>query len=263
MDDYVDVPYITLSTPPPSPGTQILLGETTPTLLQSHSTVTPTRKRRSGDTREERKKKRKQTTVVEDDGMQEQTPSWDSAGADLDMGSEPGWSSPERPPAQTPMDVPQDLHGSGYSEYCENIQEDGGTFYQLGVDLFVVNGWDPQKKISKTSWHHLQRTTISDSLQFLTDYGEELFPSDATFTKDGNKDAILFSRQELQEDVYLNHFSSTSPNSRSLGGRVIVKYTGNDMGTGRWFKLILLQQTKRSAIALLSIILFLKLDGQH
>ncbi|KAJ7210569.1 hypothetical protein GGX14DRAFT_394766, partial [Mycena pura] len=96
------------------------------------------------------------------------------------------------------------------------------------------------------------RTTIGDSVvtvcqcplsrpdgacvhqQFLTDYGEELFPLDAAFTNDGNQDTVLFSRQELQEDVSLNHFSSTSPNSRSLGGRVIVEYTGNDLGTGRW-----------------------------
>ncbi|KAJ7787748.1 hypothetical protein B0H14DRAFT_2537253 [Mycena olivaceomarginata] len=169
------------------------------------------------------------------------------------MGSEPGWSSPERPPPTLETDVPQDLHRAGYSEYCENIQDEGGALYQIGPDLFVVNGWDPQKKISKPSWHHLQRTTIGDSLVtvcqcplsrpdetcvhqlFLLDYGEELFPSDATFMN-GSRDteAVLFSRQELQEDVYLNHFSSTSPNSRSLAGRVIVEYTGDDTGSGQW-----------------------------
>jgi hypothetical protein len=156
--DYIDVPYITLSTPPPSPGTQILLGETTPTSLLSHSSssATPTRKRRSdpGDILQPKKKKskkQKQTTVVEDDGVQEQTPSWDSAGADLDTGSEPGWNSPERPP-QTSTNVRQDLHRLGYSEYCENVQEDGGAFYQISADLFVVNGWDPQKKISKVCY---------------------------------------------------------------------------------------------------------------
>jgi hypothetical protein len=225
--------------------------------------------------------------------MQEQIPSWDSAGADLDLGSEPTWSSPERPP-QSSETVPQDLHEPGYSEFCESIQEEGGAFYQIGADLFVVNGWDPQKKISKvlisldlphtmiqgrltvatqSSWHHLQRTTIGNSLvtvcqcplsrpdgacvhqQFLTDYGEELFPFDAAFTNgrfiiwrsvalriqltwrpdEGREtEAVLFSRQELQEDIYLNHFSSTSPNSRSLSGRVIVEYSGDDTGSGRW-----------------------------
>jgi hypothetical protein len=150
--------------------------------------------------------------------MQEQAPSWDSAGADLDMGSEPGWSSPERPPPSSETDVPQDFHGAGYSEYCESIQDEGGALYQIAPDLFVVNGWDPQRKISKVgwlrhfslhnclivdtqaSWHHLQRTTIGDTLvtvcqcplsrpeeacvhqQFLLDYGEELFPSNTTFT---------------------------------------------------------------------------------
>jgi hypothetical protein len=209
-----DVPYITFRTPPPSPGPQIQLGETTPTPTLSNSLITPTRKRRSVDTRP-KTKQQKRKTVVDDDHMQEQAPSWDSAGADLDMGSEPGWSSPERPPPTLETDVPQDLHRAGYSKYCENIQDEGGALYQIGPDLFVVNGWDPQKKISKVcrlnhlpqpstncgqpSWHHLQRTTIGDSLVtvcqcllshpdetcvhqlFLLDYGEELFPSDATF----------------------------------------------------------------------------------
>ncbi|KAJ7367062.1 hypothetical protein DFH08DRAFT_678486, partial [Mycena albidolilacea] len=136
------------------------------------------------------------------------------------------------------------------SEYCDSIQEEGGAFYQIGTDLFVVNGWDPQKKISKASWYHLQRSSIGDTLvavcqcplsrpdnacvhqQFLTDYGDEFFPLDASFTE--GDEAVLFSRQELEEAVYLNHFSSPSPNSRSLTGRVIVVYTGVDDGSGQW-----------------------------
>ena|ERR1700761_2930112 len=55
-----------------------------------------------------------------------------------------------------------------------------------------------------------------------------------TLLPDGSQDVVLFSQQELQEDVNLNHFSSTSPNSRSLSGRVIIEYTENDMGTGCW-----------------------------
>ncbi|KAJ7788242.1 hypothetical protein B0H14DRAFT_2628497 [Mycena olivaceomarginata] len=141
-------------------------------------------------------KKQRHKTAVDNVNMQEQARSWDSAGADLDMGSEPGWSSPERPPQSSETDVPQDFHGAGYSEYCE-------------------------RKISKT--HRPPGTTFSEPLSgtlwllsFLLDYGEELFPSNTTFTTDGSQDteAVLFSRQELQEDVYLNHFSSTSPNSQ-------------------------------------------------
>lgn len=44
----------------------------------------------------------------------------------------------------------------------------------------------------------------------------------------------MFSRQEIEEGLYLNHFSAPSPNSRSLNGRVIVEYTGDDTGGGRW-----------------------------
>ncbi|KAJ7350651.1 hypothetical protein DFH08DRAFT_646377, partial [Mycena albidolilacea] len=136
--------------------------------------------------------------------------------------------------------------------FCESIQEEGGAFYQIGADLFVVNGWDPQKKISKSSWHHLQCTTIGNSLvtvcqcplscpdgacvhqQFLTDYVALRIQLTWRPHEGRETEAVLFSRQELQEDIYLNHFSSTSPNSCSLGGRVIVEYSGDDTGSGCW-----------------------------
>jgi hypothetical protein len=140
--------------------------------------------------------------VVDNDNMQEQAPSWDSAGADLNMGSEPGWSSP----------VQNSHHRLPRWTYHKISTE------QDTLSIAVVNRWDPQKKISKVcrlrhfslhnclvvdtqaSWHHLQRTTIGDTLvtvcqcplsrpkeacvhqQFLLDYGEELFPSNTTFT---------------------------------------------------------------------------------
>jgi hypothetical protein len=143
-----DVPYITLQTPPPSPGSQIRLGESTPTPTSSHLPITPIRKRCSADSCPKTKKQRHKT-VVDNVYMQEQAPSWDSAGADLDMGSEPGWSSPEQPPPSSETDVPQDFHGAGYSEYCESIQDEGGALYQIAPDLFVVNGWDPQGRYRK------------------------------------------------------------------------------------------------------------------
>jgi hypothetical protein len=77
-------------------------------------------------------------------------PAWDSAVESLLVGSDPSWNSPERP-SNDVEEIPasQDIRGLGYLEYCENIQEEGGAFYQIGSDLFVVNGWDPNKKVSK------------------------------------------------------------------------------------------------------------------
>ncbi|KAJ7799351.1 hypothetical protein B0H14DRAFT_2617083 [Mycena olivaceomarginata] len=179
-------------------------------------------------------------------------PAWDSAVESLLVGSDPSWNSPERP-SNDVEEIPasQDICGLGYLEYCENIQEEGGAFYQIGSDLFVVNGWDPNKKVSKPSWFHVQRSTIGDvdvgvcqcplsppdgecvHQQFLCENGEELFPLDTTFAN-RDADVVLFSRQELQEGLFLNHFSSPSPNLRSLSGRVIVTYTGDDSGSGQW-----------------------------
>jgi hypothetical protein len=69
------------------------------------------------------------------------------------VGSDPSWNSPERPSNEDNNvdEIPssQDIRGLGYLEYCENIQEEGGAFYQIGSDLFVVNGWDTKKKLFK------------------------------------------------------------------------------------------------------------------
>ncbi|KAK7030568.1 hypothetical protein R3P38DRAFT_3314231 [Favolaschia claudopus] len=201
-------------------------------------------------------------------------PGWDTAATELAVGSSPAWNSPEHSPlaptagSETPLTEIGD--NQGYRDYCENIQEEGGAFYQIGLDIFVVSGWDAQRKVSKasqsptnnlidfefctllqSSWYHLQRSTIGvlqvNACQcplsrpdnpcvhqrFLTDYGDEVFPFDTAMTSIGDN-AVLFSRQELQEGVFLNHFSSPSSNTRSLAGRVIVTHTGEDTGIGQW-----------------------------
>ncbi|KAF7361174.1 CxC4 domain-containing protein [Mycena sanguinolenta] len=168
--------------------------------------------------------------------MSEEGPAWDSAAEALLTGNDPVWNSPERPSNEDVDEQTQGQRGMGYLEYCENIQEEGGAFYQIGSDLFVVNGWDPQRKISKASWFHVQRTTIARNVStnsFFAITATNCFPWTPV------SPAVLqmpccFSRQELDEGVFTNHFSSPSPNSRSLNGRVIVVYTGDDTGTGQW-----------------------------
>ncbi|KAJ6464103.1 hypothetical protein C8R45DRAFT_940278 [Mycena sanguinolenta] len=247
--NYDDVPYISLDSPPPSPTGRIHLGDSS---LARHTLSTPTRKRRHEKTTKKPRIKKGRTAspneFIDDDG-----PAWDSAADELLTGSDPAWNSPERPANQNieGNDLPDGRPlPTGYLEYRENIQEEGGAFYQIGADLFVVNGWDPQKKIPKSTWFHLQRSTFGDSdvvvcqcplsrpseycvhQWFLLDYGDELFPSDESFAE--GAEVVLFSRVELEEGVFVNYFSSPSPNSRSLNGRVIVVYTGDDTGAGQW-----------------------------
>jgi hypothetical protein len=209
------------------------------------------------------------------------------AAPELVTGSEPTWNS-----QGGTNDALNDLNDNnmkdgesddcGYSEYCEAIQEEGGAFYQIGAELFVVNGWDPRTRTSKVSLIYFCAHSfglISISLLGTTykdpPLAKDLLPSAGAHwpgrmslasTNDflpnmernysrwmnshtvsgcifhyvpslkivGDDKAVLFSRQEVEEGLYINHFSTPSPNSRSLNGRVIVEYTGDDTGTGRW-----------------------------
>lgn len=45
--------------------------------------------------------------------------------------------------------VEQDGDGSGYVEYADSVLADGAPFYQIGKELFIVNGWDSKAKRSK------------------------------------------------------------------------------------------------------------------
>ncbi|KAJ7787133.1 hypothetical protein B0H13DRAFT_2527755, partial [Mycena leptocephala] len=86
---------------------------------------------------------------------------WDMAAPELVTGSEPTWNSQGRG-IDTALNDFNDYNmrngesdDCGYSEYCEAIQEEGGAFYQIGAELFVVNGWDPRTRTSKPAWYHL------------------------------------------------------------------------------------------------------------
>ncbi|KAJ6611690.1 hypothetical protein B0H10DRAFT_1918580 [Mycena sp. CBHHK59/15] len=175
------------------------------------------------------------------------------AAPELITGSDPRWNTEDRVDkvlVDSNVSSGSGSHDRGYAEYSEAILQEGGAFYQIGPELFVVNGWDPRGKTAKAIWYHLQRTTVGSVLvivcrcplsrpnelcvheEFLTEYGDELFPISAEFTSAA--DTVLFSRQELEDGTYINHFSTNSPNTRALTGRVIITYTGEDTGTGSW-----------------------------
>ncbi|KAJ7029208.1 hypothetical protein C8F04DRAFT_963204 [Mycena alexandri] len=146
--------------------------------------------------------------------------------------------------------VPEYNFDCGYEDYVDTVIQDGGGFYQIGQDLFIVNGWDPRTRTCKLSWYHLQRSMVGDNQivvcrcplakpgnpcvheKFLTEYGKEMF--DEHFPTGGSDEVVLFSRQEITPDRYLNHFSSPSPNSRALNGCTVVSYEGSDTGDGIW-----------------------------
>jgi hypothetical protein len=47
-------------------------------------------------------------------------------------------------------------------------------------------------------------------------------------------EVILFSRQSTVEDMYFNHFSIVLGVQTSVKNRVIVSYSGDDTGSGKW-----------------------------
>ncbi|CAK5276917.1 unnamed protein product [Mycena citricolor] len=252
---------ILLETPPPSPTQRI--GLSTPsTVAYALPTITPTRKQR----REQTKRLPRAVKPIPALNLEVlDEPAWtkESAGLPFEMGT------PETMIEMVDFaDIEAGVTGTalkegaagagidaedGYGAFCAHIQEEGGAFYQIGSELFVVNGWEISTKSSKTSvWYHLQRSLIGGTQvivcrcpsskpdyrcvheRFLCDYGEELFPVDVFFKERDADMAVLFSRYKTGDGIYLNHFSAQSSNSRSLSGRVIIQYQGNEGSTGSW-----------------------------
>ncbi|CAK5268016.1 unnamed protein product [Mycena citricolor] len=284
-DNSDDEGYITLNTPPPSPTAVIRLGNVansskTVSISQSPQPdlTTPTRKRRPLEDRPRMRSTAKliPPPIAPDDDLEV---AWDTAADELAVGSEPVWNSPVRPQAaREEFREEQDwgevgAASDGYAAFCEAILEDGGAFYQISEELFVVHGWDAHAwtlkvredcelyakvadKRVKTSWHHLQRSIIGANAvtvclcptartslehvcvhtRFLDDHGDEHFPVNVQGNGVGldSINAVLFLRQELEDNDSLNVFSCPSHNSRSLNGRVFVEYTGDDSGSGKW-----------------------------
>ncbi|CAK5271714.1 unnamed protein product [Mycena citricolor] len=258
-DNESDDGPIVLGSPPPSPPALILLSS-----FQSppscHVAQTPTRKRRRV---EQAPRKSRAYPPVYEQPESELDVSWDQAADELLRGSQPEWNTPSRARfnledimASTPNEATktcEETSLAGYSEFCELILEDGGAFFQITRDLFVSNGWDPERKSLKASWNHLQRSVIGDAevivcqcplarnddnglcvhTRFLQEEGHEHF-SEVGVDEEDSSDAILFSRQETGEDTWLNIFSCRPQASSILNGRVIVQHTGEDTGVGSW-----------------------------
>lgn len=50
----------------------------------------------------------------------------------------------------------------------------------------------------------------------------------------GTEPAVLFHRQPIGEDRFVNDFSVNTMNLRTAKGRAFVKYEGEDSGHGTW-----------------------------
>lgn len=79
-----------------------------------------------------------------------------------------------------------------------------------------TNNFTPNVEMSYSRWMNLQAASAANPLFHVV--------SHQSLGESGS--VVLFSRQEVEEGRYINHFSAPSPNSRSLNGRVVVKYTG-------------------------------------
>ncbi|KAJ6536762.1 hypothetical protein DFH09DRAFT_1091235 [Mycena vulgaris] len=128
-----------------------------------------------------------------------------------------------------------------YEDYTEMILQEGGSFYQISADLFIVSGWDGRTRKAKTSWYHLQRTIIGADLvivcrcplsspdgrcvheKFLLEYGAEMFPVDEVFSSDepSHTSTLLCIKM-----LWIIRWS--------INGRTVVIYDGDDAGSGDW-----------------------------
>ncbi|CAK5264412.1 unnamed protein product [Mycena citricolor] len=254
-DEYSDNEPIVLGLPPPSPPALIDLSSAFQS--PSHVTQTPSRKRRRV---EQEPRKPRAAPILSYDIDEPESESelgvfWNQAADDLLRGSQPGWNTPSRARLHleeiTSSNSDNDNNTStadtaGYSVFCELILEDRGAFFQITRDLFVSNGWDPERK-------SLKRSVIGDAevivcqcplarvndngvcvhTRFLQEEGHEHF-SDGGVNEEDALDAILFSRQETGDDTWLNIFSCRPQASSTLNSRVIVQHTGENARGGSW-----------------------------
>ncbi|KAG6913505.1 hypothetical protein DXG01_006372 [Tephrocybe rancida] len=136
--------------------------------------------------------------------------------------------------------------------YADLFQVGGVVIVQIYERVFVVQGWDPKTTTGTRKWFHLNRTVVGKKSiiacycshnrrsgccihqRFMMDFGDEEFPgSENALTNVVMAPTVLFSRQPMGNDKYLNHFSAILRET-SAKSHAIVSHEGEDGGEGIW-----------------------------
>ncbi|KAG6848702.1 hypothetical protein H0H93_014760 [Arthromyces matolae] len=142
-----------------------------------------------------------------------------------------------------------------YSGYVDLVLSRGIGIVQIYDDVFVVQGWNRAHQCESTLWHHMWRSQNGDEVlvgcfcpqgrmgndchhaRFLREYGELEFPrSLEKESGTASKKVILFVREPVGQNTYVNYFSVASRHGTDdlVKSRAIVVHEGSDEGGGVW-----------------------------
>ncbi|KAF8068573.1 hypothetical protein FPV67DRAFT_1414882 [Lyophyllum atratum] len=162
------------------------------------------------------------------------------------------------PPTEGAETQPQDSniplqydYGADSASYADLVCTGAVGLVQIYENVFVVQGWDAKNVSGTRSWYHLERTKIGlvvavacyckgsrvngscvHSL-FMEEQGEEEYPGNEQALADSTVPTVLFSRQPIGGERFVNHFSVSS-RGETVKSRAVVIHEGDDRGGGSW-----------------------------
>ncbi|KAG6826051.1 hypothetical protein H0H92_001293, partial [Tricholoma furcatifolium] len=144
---------------------------------------------------------------------------------------------------------------NNYAGYVDLVLGGGIGIAHIKDDVFVVQGWDAVHYCGSRSWYHAWHSRNGNEVlvgcfcpqgrlgnicvhaQFLTQYGDQEFPLGHPTLGTASSKVILFSREPVGEEIFLNYFSVASQRSEFedlVKSYAIVVYEGSDEGGGLW-----------------------------
>ncbi|KAG6835890.1 hypothetical protein H0H93_013603, partial [Arthromyces matolae] len=155
-------------------------------------------------------------------------------------------------------DAPTTTLSAGYTMdylgYVDLVLSRGIGIVQIYDDVFVVQGWNRTHQCESTFWHHMWRSQNGDEVlvgcfcpqgrtgndchhaRFLREYGELEFPRGQKESGTASRKVILFAREPVGQNTYVNYFSVASRHGADelVKSRAIVVHEGSDEGGGVW-----------------------------
>ncbi|KAG2006115.1 hypothetical protein CC2G_002460 [Coprinopsis cinerea AmutBmut pab1-1] len=148
-------------------------------------------------------------------------------------------------------DTQSEISEPDLDAFVDAINAHVAGFYHLERNLFVVQGWDIERKQTTDHWHHLEYETLDGEIlvactcpsgmedacvhQAFFKHFEIESLMDMREERNTESPAVLFLQRSLPTEEVVSMFSVQSSSSSALRGRAIVRHTGSsETWVGTW-----------------------------